>query len=62
MFAIVWRVGEDEVVFHLMHWDETEYVGAYCEKLFHIEFRGCVADEFDTVVILIDGSDSLTAA
>ena len=58
MLAVVWRVGEDKVVFYLMHWDETEYVGTYCEKLFHIEFCGCLTDKLDAVVVFIDGSDT----
>ena len=57
MFAVVRRVGEDEVVLHRMLVQKTENIGADDKQLLHIEFVGCLSNKLHATKVLVDGHD-----
>ena len=62
VFAIVGRVGEDEVILHLMFVQEAENIGADDEQFFHVEFVSRLADESHAAEVLVDGHHFRTAS
>ena len=62
MLTVVRRVGEDEVVFCLMHRQKPENIRLYYRSLIHIQLVGCLADKSNAVLVFVDGGHSWAAS
>ena len=54
VFAVVRRVGKDEVVLHLVLVQKAVYVGTNHKQLLHVEFESGFANELYAAKILVD--------
>ena len=62
VLAIVGRVGEDEVILHLVFVQEAENIGADDEQFFHVEFVSRLANESHAAKVLVDRHHFRTAS
>ena len=62
MFAVVRRVGKDEIVLHLVAAEKSVNVRADDEQFLHVKLVGSFTDELHATEVLVDGDDLRAAS